>query len=97
MPGRAPARRYRRCGADDGPPAAGLLCGETALQPTEVTYVKVVIADDEPLARERLRALLGEHAGAEVVAEDGHGLGRELFAGMRRNALAAEQGACTWL
>jgi phosphogluconate dehydratase len=31
-------------------------------------------------------------------AEDnGHGLGRELFAGMRRNVLAAEQGAITWL
>ena len=28
---------------------------------------------------------------------DAHGLGRELFAGMRRNALAAEEGACTWL
>jgi phosphogluconate dehydratase len=26
-----------------------------------------------------------------------HGIGRELFAGMRRNALEAEQGACTWL
>jgi phosphogluconate dehydratase len=24
-------------------------------------------------------------------------MGRELFAAMRRNALAAEQGACTWL
>ena len=31
-------------------------------------------------------------------AEDnGHGLGRELFAGMRRGVLSAEQGACTWL
>ena len=28
---------------------------------------------------------------------NGHGLGRELFAGMRRNVLGAEQGACTWL
>ncbi len=28
---------------------------------------------------------------------DGHDLGRELFAGMRRNALTAEEGACTWL
>jgi phosphogluconate dehydratase len=28
---------------------------------------------------------------------NGHGVGRELFAGMRRNALAAEEGACTWL
>lgn len=30
-------------------------------------------------------------------AGNGHGVGRELFAGMRRNALAAEEGACTWL
>jgi len=28
---------------------------------------------------------------------NGHGLGRDLFAGMRRNALSAEEGACTWL
>ena len=28
---------------------------------------------------------------------NGRGLGRELFAGMRRNALSAEEGACTWL
>jgi phosphogluconate dehydratase len=28
---------------------------------------------------------------------NGYGVGRELFAGMRRNALAAEEGACTWL
>ncbi|MBS0445929.1 MAG: phosphogluconate dehydratase [Proteobacteria bacterium] len=26
-----------------------------------------------------------------------HGLGRELFAGMRRNVTSAEEGACTWL
>jgi len=25
------------------------------------------------------------------------GMGRELFAGMRRSALTAEQGACSWL
>jgi phosphogluconate dehydratase len=30
-------------------------------------------------------------------AANGEGLGRELFAGMRRGALVAEQGACTWL
>ncbi|MBC7484589.1 MAG: phosphogluconate dehydratase, partial [Rhizobacter sp.] len=28
---------------------------------------------------------------------NGHGLGRELFAGMRRNVLNAEPGTCTWL
>ena len=30
-------------------------------------------------------------------AANGIGMGRELFAGMRRNALAAEEGACSWL
>jgi phosphogluconate dehydratase len=31
------------------------------------------------------------------VESNGHGIGRELFNGMRRNALEAEGGACTWL
>ena len=35
--------------------------------------MKVVIADDEPLARERLRMLLADHADLEVVAEAGDG------------------------
>jgi len=35
--------------------------------------VKVVIADDEPLARERLRALLAEHPGVGVVGEAANG------------------------
>jgi phosphogluconate dehydratase len=34
---------------------------------------------------------------SEQVAVNGHDLGRELFAGMRRNVVSAEQGACTWL
>lgn len=36
--------------------------------------MKVVIADDEPFARERLRALLAEHAEVEVVAEAANGV-----------------------
>jgi two-component system response regulator AlgR len=35
--------------------------------------LKIVIADDEPLARERLRDLLAEQAGVQVVAEAGDG------------------------
>jgi len=35
--------------------------------------MKVVIADDEPLARERLRVLLAQEAGIEIVAEVGDG------------------------
>ena len=34
---------------------------------------------------------------AAQAEANGLGIGRELFAGMRRNALAAEEGACTWL
>ena len=34
---------------------------------------------------------------AEQAQANGLGLGRDLFAGMRRNVLSAEQGACTWL
>jgi len=35
---------------------------------------------------------------SEASAEDnGHGLGRELFAGMRRNVVSAEEGACAWM
>ncbi len=29
--------------------------------------------------------------------DNAHGMGRELFAGFRRNALSAEEGACSWL
>ncbi len=35
--------------------------------------MKVIIADDEPIARERLRALLAEHADLKLVAEAGDG------------------------
>ena len=35
--------------------------------------LKLLIADDEPLARERLRMLLADEAGVEVVAEAGDG------------------------
>ncbi len=35
---------------------------------------------------------------SDAAAEtNAHGLGRELFGGLRRNVLSAEQGACTWL
>ena len=34
---------------------------------------------------------------AELRVANGVGMGRELFANLRRNALKAEEGACTWL
>ncbi|MFO1220082.1 MAG: phosphogluconate dehydratase [Burkholderiaceae bacterium] len=40
-----------------------------------------------------------EPAAIDPIAADdqAHGLGRELFAGMRRHVTSAEQGACSWL
>jgi two-component system, LytTR family, response regulator AlgR len=40
---------------------------------TDAAAMRVVIVDDEPLARARLRELLAEHGGIEVVAEAGDG------------------------
>ena len=37
------------------------------------------------------------HLSPEQADANGHGLGRELFAGMRKNVTGAEQGACSWL
>ncbi|CAN5335977.1 phosphogluconate dehydratase [soil metagenome] len=51
----------------------------------------VLLPEDEWAAREA--ATIPD----EQRAADGRGLGRELFAGMRRNALTAEEGACSWL
>ena len=34
---------------------------------------------------------------ADAAEDNAHGLGRELFAGMRRNVRSAEEGAVTWL
>ncbi len=53
-----------------------------------------------------LDALVDEATWAQRIPPDlpdeqadinAHGLGRELFGGMRRNVLTAEEGACTWL
>src|SRR5690606_32345474 len=41
--------------------------------PCQMHNLKLVIADDEPMARERLRMLLSENSGVDVVAEAGDG------------------------
>jgi phosphogluconate dehydratase len=34
---------------------------------------------------------------ADQIDDNAHGLGRDLFGGMRRHVTSAEEGACTWL
>ncbi|WP_225764954.1 LytTR family DNA-binding domain-containing protein [Stenotrophomonas sp. Marseille-Q4652] len=47
------------------------MCNHAAVE--RGIQLKVVIADDEPLARERLRSLLQAHGGVEIVAEAANG------------------------
>jgi phosphogluconate dehydratase len=51
----------------------------------------VLVADAEWAAR------VPATMAAEQAEDNAHGLGRELFGGMRRHATSAEEGACTWL
>jgi phosphogluconate dehydratase len=51
----------------------------------------VLVPDDEWAARET--AAMPEN----LKTANGIGVGREMFAAFRRNALLAEEGACTWL
>jgi phosphogluconate dehydratase len=50
------------------------------------------LVDPEEWARREVAVRTAEHAD-----EHAHGLGRELFGGMRRNVTTAEEGACTWI
>jgi phosphogluconate dehydratase len=50
------------------------------------------LVDPAEWARREVAQLAPERADI-----NSHGLGRELFAGMRRNVTSAEEGACTWL
>jgi phosphogluconate dehydratase len=51
-----------------------------------------VLIDDESWAARKPAVIEPAHAD-----DNAHGLGRELFAGMRKNVTSAEEGACTWL
>ena len=95
----------RMSGASGKVPAAIHVCPEAAAGgPLALLRDGDVVRVDAPAGR--LEALVdpAEWARREPArmseahaTANGHGIGRELFAGMRRNALGAEEGACTWL
>ncbi|XHS77226.1 phosphogluconate dehydratase [Burkholderiaceae bacterium UC74_6] len=60
------------------------LCGITGL-------LEALVPEAEWNARELVNIQ------PEALDGNGHGIGRELFAGMRRNAKSAEEGAITWM
>ncbi|MGJ7611856.1 MULTISPECIES: phosphogluconate dehydratase [unclassified Variovorax] len=89
--GKIPAAIHVSPEAAAGGPLAKVRDGDLIRLDALAGTLAVLLPEDEWAARET--ATLSE---AQRIA-DGHGLGRELFAGMRRNALTAEQGACSWL
>jgi len=89
--GKVPAAIHVSPEAAAGGPIAKVRDGDLIRLDAIAGTLAVLVPDDEWAAREV--AILSD----EQRAGNGHGLGRDLFAGMRRNALTAEEGACTWL
>ena len=89
--GKIPAAIHVSPEAAAGGPLAKVRDGDLIRLDAVAGTLAVLLPEDEWAAREV--ATMSE---AQRIA-DGHGLGRELFAGMRRNALTAEEGACSWL
>jgi phosphogluconate dehydratase len=89
--GRVPAAIHLSPEALAGGPLAKVRDGDLIRLDAAAGTLEALVPSDEWAAREnatRSEAMAGDHA---------HGLGRELFAGMRRNVTSAEEGACTWL
>ncbi len=89
--GRVPAAIHVSPEAAAGGPLAKVRDGDSIRLDGVAGTLQVLVADDEWAARETVAMP------DDLRADNGLGLGRELFAGMRRNALSAEEGACTWL
>ncbi|MGJ7494427.1 phosphogluconate dehydratase [Variovorax sp. RT4R15] len=89
--GKVPAAIHVSPEAAAGGPLAKVRDGDLIRLDAVAGTLAVLLPEDEWAAREN--AVQPE----SQRAADGRGLGRELFAGMRRNALTAEEGACSWL
>ena len=89
--GKVPAAIHVIPEALHGGPIARVRDGDLIRLDAVAGTLDVLVDGAEFAAREPARmsdAARDEHA---------HGLGRELFAGFRRNVTSAEEGACTWL
>ena len=89
--GKVPAAIHITPEAHAGGPLARVLNGDIIRLDAVAGTLSVLISDADWQAR------VPAQASPEQLAANAHGWGRELFAGFRRNALSAEEGACTWL
>jgi phosphogluconate dehydratase len=89
--GKVPAAIHVSPEAAAGGPLAKLRDGDVVRLDGKAGTLQALVADEEWAAREN--AAMPE----SLKQANGVGIGRELFAAFRRNALVAEEGACTWL
>jgi phosphogluconate dehydratase len=89
--GKVPAAIHVWPEAAAGGPLARVRDGDRIVLDAQAGTLEVLVSEADWAGREPARMPPG------LALGHAHGLGRELFAGMRRGALSAEQGACTWL
>jgi phosphogluconate dehydratase len=89
--GKVPAAIHVSPEALGGGPLARVRNGDRIRVDAVAGTLQVLVQEDEWASRTPAER---DPARAEV---HGAGIGRELFAGMRRNVTTAEEGACTWL
>ncbi|WP_332778239.1 phosphogluconate dehydratase [Polaromonas sp.] len=89
--GKVPAAIHVSPEAAAGGPLAKIRDGDVVLLDSVTGVLRVKVPEQEWLARPAA-------AMPEALRQgNGEGMGRELFAGMRRSALMAEEGALTWI
>ena len=89
--GKVPAAIHVSPEAADGGPLAKVRDGDLIRLDGVAGTLQVLVSEAEWNARPL------EEMPPALRAANGAGMGRELFANMRRNARPAEEGACTWL
>ena len=89
--GKVPAAIHISPEAAAGGPLARVHDGDIIRLDANAGTLEVRISEEEWNARTLVEMP------AELREANGVGMGRELFSGMRRSALTAEQGACSWL
>jgi phosphogluconate dehydratase len=89
--GKVPAAIHVSPEAAAGGPLAKVRDGDVIRVDAVTGELKVLVADAEWAARPV------DAMPADLRAANGIGMGRELFAGMRRHALTAEEGALSWM
>ncbi len=89
--GKVPAAIHVSPEAAAGGPLAKVQDGDLIRLDGVAGTLQVLVSEAEWVARPLAQMP------AELRVANGVGMGRELFANLRRNALKAEEGACTWL